>query len=127
MCEEFKFTIVEGLKTSDLVPTDEEVKQFVDDLENGRAEWDWQGIAERAVERLQFLERLAAEERAATSEARSPVMGGHSVTVEPFYSLTASRDADKVKAAIVRKYGANWYNEPQYFLDLVAFVEALTD
>jgi hypothetical protein len=54
-------------------------------------------------------------------------MGGHALAVDTIYSLTASRDAAKVKAAIVRKYGENWYNEPQYFLDLVAFVEALTD
>lgn len=49
------------------------------------------------------------------------------ITPEPFYSLTASRDADKVKAAIVRKYGENWYNEQRYFDDLVEFVHALCD
>ena len=47
--------------------------------------------------------------------------------VEKIYSLTASRDADEVKAAIIRKYGENWYNEPRYFNELIDFVEALTD
>ena len=45
--------------------------------------------------------------------------------VERIYSLTASRDAEKVKLMIQKRYGF----EPTtaYCVDLINFVEALTD
>jgi hypothetical protein len=48
-----------------------------------------------------------------------------SITPEPFYSLTASRNVETVKRMIRNKYGFEVTD--QYAADLIAFVEALTD
>lgn len=55
----------------------------------------------------------------------APVSGSTVVSPSPISSLTASRDAATVQRVIAEKYG---FTPPiNYCVDLIIFVEALTD